>query len=120
MVSVAVEGVLGLCNVESPGSKALVSTLVFRGSTIGLNLHASNGTVVRFGVVCRHVIGHGIGVWVGHGHGHSQAGQDNSDKCLAMKKKEKTRKTVLFSQFKRAALTKYFIVTLNGGASEAQ
>ena len=82
MVSISVEGVLGLSDIKSPGGKALVSSLILRGSTVSLNLNASNGSIMRLWVVGRHVIGHGIRIGVRHGEGHGQTGQSNSDKCL--------------------------------------
>merc|ERR1712029_1083869 len=81
MVSVSMERILRLGNIESPRSKAPVSSFVFGGSTISLNLYASNSTIMGLRVVRRNIIGHSIRIGVGHSQGRGQARQDNSDKC---------------------------------------
>ena len=83
MVSIAEERVLGLGHIESPRSEAVVSSLVFRGSTVGLDLDTSNTTIMGGSrVVGGHIVGHGIRVRVGHSQSHGKAGQDNRDQCL--------------------------------------
>ena len=96
MVSVAIEGVLGLSHVESPRGKAViavsfgwasVSLIFFKkicllsfyedGLSAYLNLDSADGSIISRSWLVG-VVGHsqGIGHWIRHSHGHGQVSQN--------------------------------------------